>query len=258
MTISTEATVLCLAMSDPPQLPSGWFPDPHGRHEYRWFNGAAWTADVADDGHRLVDPWGAAPVRRATHSATGNGMATAAITCGLLAPLFAWMPVFVVIGIVLGVLAVVFAVRGRRRARQVGVGSGTALAGLIGGTVALVLSVVGIVLTVALMRALDHFMSPGPVRAEVVSCRVGPGAIDLEGSVTNLSDARRSYTVYGVVRDPDGTADLVEQVSDVEPGATVAVAMHRSVRVGDTGDCDARLVVQGPAPWGYDPGRIDD
>ena len=27
-------------MSSPPTLPSGWFPDPHGRHEYRWFNGS--------------------------------------------------------------------------------------------------------------------------------------------------------------------------------------------------------------------------
>jgi hypothetical protein len=168
------------------------------------------------------------------------------------------MPVFVVIGIVLGVLAVVFGIRGRRRARQTGVGSGTALTGLIGGTAALVLSMVGIVLTVALMRALDHFMSPGPVRAEVVSCTVGPGAIDVEGSVTNLSDSRRSYTVYGVVSEPGGTPDLVERLSDVEPGATVAVRMHRSGRGDSTGNCDARLVVHGPAPWGYDPGRIDD
>jgi hypothetical protein len=245
-------------MSTPPELPSGWFPDPHGRHDYRWFNGEAWTADVSDDGQRLVDPYGAAPVRRAGHLSPGNGLATAAITCGLLAPLFAWMPVFVVIGIVLGVLAVVFGVRGRRRAREVGAGSGTALTGLIGGTVALVLSVVGIVLTVGLMRALDHFMSPGPVRAEVVSCNVGPGAIDLEGSLTNLSGASRSYTVYGVVREPGGTPDLVERVSDVEPGATVPFTMHRSGRSADTGSCDARLVVHGPAPWGYDPGRIDD
>jgi hypothetical protein len=245
-------------MSDPPQLPSGWFPDPHGRHEFRWFNGVAWTADVSDDGQRLVDPYGAAPVRHSSHLSNGNGLATAAITCGLLAPLFAWMPVFVVIGLVLGVLAIVFGVRGRRRARDVGVGSGTALTGLIGGTAALVLSVVGVVLTVALMRALDHFMSPGPVRAEVVSCTVGPGAIDLEGSLTNLSDTPRSYTVYGVVREPGGTPDLVERVPDVEAGATVAVTMHRSVRAETTGDCDARLVVHGPAPWGYDPGRIDD
>ena len=84
-------------------MPSGWFPDPHGRHDYRWFNGTAWTADVSDDGRRLVDPYGAAPIGRGrTGPGAGNGFATAAIMCGLVALLFAWMPVFVVIGIVLG------------------------------------------------------------------------------------------------------------------------------------------------------------
>ena len=104
-------------MTDPAALPSGWFPDPHGRHDYRYFNGHSWTADVSDEGRRLVDPYGAAPLRRSDKPASGNGLAVAALTCGLVALLFAWMPVLVVIGVVLGVLGVVFGIRGRRRAR---------------------------------------------------------------------------------------------------------------------------------------------
>ncbi len=30
--------------------PQGWYPDPAGRHELRWWDGARWTADVADGG----------------------------------------------------------------------------------------------------------------------------------------------------------------------------------------------------------------
>jgi hypothetical protein len=30
--------------------PPGWFPDPHGRHQYRWWSGAEWTLQVADNG----------------------------------------------------------------------------------------------------------------------------------------------------------------------------------------------------------------
>ena len=34
----------------------GWWPDPFGRHEVRWWDGRAWTADVSDGGVRSVDP----------------------------------------------------------------------------------------------------------------------------------------------------------------------------------------------------------
>lgn len=35
---------------------AGWFPDPLGRYDHRWYNGTAWTADVSVDGQRYVDP----------------------------------------------------------------------------------------------------------------------------------------------------------------------------------------------------------
>lgn len=41
----------------------GWHPDPLGRHDHRWFDGTRWTADVADDGIRRVDPYGTATTR---------------------------------------------------------------------------------------------------------------------------------------------------------------------------------------------------
>jgi hypothetical protein len=241
-------------------MPSGWFPDPHGRHEYRYFNGHAWTADVADEGHRLVDPHGAAPIGRADKSGggAGNGMAIAGITCGLVALLFAWMPMLVVIGIVLGVLGVVFGVRGRRRAAQVGSGHGIALTGIITGSAALALSIVGIVFTVSFMHELVAFIEPGPYEAHVVSCTVGPAAIDVEASLTNQSDKTRDYTVYGVVKQPHGVPDLVATLTDVAPGATEQVPMHHTALSSTTGTCDVRLVVQGPTPYGLKMDRTND
>ena len=35
---------------------SGWLPDPFGRHQYRWWDGARWTDQVADDGVAGLDP----------------------------------------------------------------------------------------------------------------------------------------------------------------------------------------------------------
>lgn len=39
----------------------GWFPDPFGRFEYRWFDGEAWTATVGLHGEQHVDPEGVTP-----------------------------------------------------------------------------------------------------------------------------------------------------------------------------------------------------
>ncbi len=34
----------------------GWYNDPSGRHQYRFFDGGDWTANVADDGVAAIDP----------------------------------------------------------------------------------------------------------------------------------------------------------------------------------------------------------
>lgn len=39
-----------------PGAPAGWQPDPRGRHESRYWDGAGWTDHVADAGVQAVDP----------------------------------------------------------------------------------------------------------------------------------------------------------------------------------------------------------
>ena len=48
---------------DPPAggVPAAWYADPLGRHEYRYWDGAAWTHHVADSGQTSVDPVDASP-----------------------------------------------------------------------------------------------------------------------------------------------------------------------------------------------------
>ena len=38
--------------------PTGWFPDPYGRFQQRYFDGSKWTAHVITDGAQSVDPLG--------------------------------------------------------------------------------------------------------------------------------------------------------------------------------------------------------
>lgn len=40
----------------PPPVPAQWAPDPHGRHQHRYWDGVRWTEHVANDGVAAVDP----------------------------------------------------------------------------------------------------------------------------------------------------------------------------------------------------------
>ncbi len=40
-------------------IAASWHPDPRGRHELRWWDGTAWTANVSDGGVATTDPDGA-------------------------------------------------------------------------------------------------------------------------------------------------------------------------------------------------------
>lgn len=49
-----------------------WYEDPTGRHQYRYWDGTAWTADVADSGQTSSDPL--------DQSGPGHGAAGAAVS----------------------------------------------------------------------------------------------------------------------------------------------------------------------------------
>lgn len=236
-------------------MPSGWFPDPHGRYEHRWFNGTSWTADVSNDGTRLVDPYGAAPIGHvaAQPPKQGNGPAAAAITLGLFALLLAWVPLLVVVGVVLAVLALVFGIRGVRRARTVGTGRGLAIAGIVTGGAALGLAVVGVVLSIAMIRELSRFLDPGANEVAVRSCLIDDGDIFVEATITNKDDEPNDFTLYAVVTEPKGIADIMLEVDDVAAGETREVVLRR--RLAAVGECEARLVVHGPLPYGLEMER---
>jgi hypothetical protein len=42
-------------MTDVARAKAGWYPDPTGRHEHRFWDGAAWTINVADNGVTGID-----------------------------------------------------------------------------------------------------------------------------------------------------------------------------------------------------------
>jgi hypothetical protein len=252
--ISTAATVLCPAVTDPPSpTPAGWFPDPLGRHEHRYFNGTSWTADVSSEGHRYVDPLGTAPgPAPGADRAARNGIATAALVCGIVGMVIAWIPFVVVAGFILAVLAVVFGVRGLRRSAPSGTGRGAAITGIVTGGIGLALSIVGIALSVVMYRAVEAFIDPGPVSSEVTSCTIEARLATVTGTVTNRGRSTADYTVFVSL---DERTDAIS-IDDVAPDDTAG--WTTTMRAPASSDCDPTIDVQGPFPFGIEIDPIDN
>lgn len=255
-----------MTVPGPPPSPAvrpDWYPDPTGRHEYRYHNGVAWTADVATDGERYVDPipdhaHGGRPGPRGDSSA-GNGIAVAALTCGILSLAFGWMPVLFVVGAVLAVLAVVFGIVGLRRSRRVG-RRGFALAGLITGIAGVAMAVAGLVFTIAVFRALERYENPEPHAVAVTTCAVEDGQVVVEGTLRNEGDVRAGFTVVVTVERPGSgltVATVRRPVERVAAGATAEWSFRRPLPGDDGGSLGsvtcADPEVTGPLPFGVVP-----
>ena len=70
----------------PTDRPPAWYPDPWGKHEHRWYDGAQWTEHVASHGRQSLDPPPAAPgaiptVNRLT-AKVQRDVASAGVTAG--------------------------------------------------------------------------------------------------------------------------------------------------------------------------------
>ena len=75
-------------MSDSGGHAPNWYPDPMGRHEYRWFDGTTWTDQVSSHGRTSVDPVqapAAVPQRDVTVEKVQADVARAGIQAGAVA-----------------------------------------------------------------------------------------------------------------------------------------------------------------------------
>jgi hypothetical protein len=154
------------------------------------------------------------------------------------------------------VLGLIFGLRGLKRSRRSGSGRGKAITGIVTGGVGIALSIVGIVWTVSMVREVLAFIEPGAVASDVAACTIDDREITVEASVTNLSDRTRDYTVYAVI-DVPRVGDLMSAVDSIAPGESRTVMLQR-VYLGSETTCQARLVVQGPLPYGLEMDRTND
>jgi Protein of unknown function (DUF2510) len=233
---------------------AGWYADPTGRYEHRYYNGRAWTADVSAGGQRFVDQLGLEPtVNPSTDTPDGarNGMGTAAMVLGIVAISTSWMPFAVVLGVIAGVLALVFGWIGLRRAENSGTGRSFAIVGLATGASALAAATVGVVLTMVVLHAYDDYLNPQPNAVVVTECELQGSRATMTGVLTNTGEHTADYSVLvGFVRTGTDNAHRSKRVNidDVAPGADATFTAQAQIDL-EAIDC-VILDVNGPLPFG--------
>lgn len=196
--------------------PGGWYPDPTGRFEFRWFNGERWTADVSIGGRRFVDP-GPPAIR------PSQGTAVASFVIAMVSLFLAWVPFVFILAAVGAALAFGLGIGGvRKAATEGGTGRGFAVAGLAISVAAAGLCVVGGFLTAEVWREMRKLSEAGPHRVSILSCDHEGRLADATGTITNLDDKTATFIVTVSFTDADGKSlDLSSvAVDDIAPGRT--------------------------------------
>ncbi len=249
-------------MTNEPGAAAGWYADPMGRYDHRYYNGREWTADVSGGGRRFVDPLGVTPTPIGSMfgptggtGATGgrNGAATAAMVLGIVALSIAWIPFLFVLGVIAAILALIFATIGWRRAGASGGSRSFAVVGFATAGSALVAAVLGGILSVVVLDVYDEYLNPQPSEVAVTSCELEGSRATMTGRLTNTGDDTSSYSVQvGFVRpgtDNPHRSELVA-VDDVPAGDSMTFDAQSQVDLDDV-DC-VILEVTGPLPFGLE------
>ena len=176
---------------------------------------------------------------------------------GIIADTNSSLHFIVAIGAVCAVLAVVFGGISLRRARGESRPSqrtrGFAIAGLTTGLLAAALCVVGVILSVAVLRAVDRFEHPAANEVTVTGCELQGTFATMTGTITNRSDHEASFGIQVTFTRP-GTDNAHRQarvaVDDVAPGEAAEFEVLRRVQLDDV-ECHV-TDVSGPLPFGLD------
>lgn len=223
-----------MTATDPSGRPSlgaapGWRPDPSGRHDFRWYNGRSFTADVADDGARGFDP--DLTPNRAAERGGGRAAALTSLTLAGGAVTISWMPLVVVLGVAAALSAIVLGIVATARLPP-GPSSGRriALAGIACAVVALGLSGIGMSSSRDLLDQLQSAGEPGEHVVRIDRCEVdGEGRAVAGGEIRNGDGSPRAYVITVTFGDATGEfADRAARVPVVDRGETARFEVSTS------------------------------
>lgn len=236
--------------------PPGWYADPQGRFEYRYFNGEQWTSDVAVNGQRYVDtspqpvPPGSQIHQELLPHHPPRGMAIAAFVTGVVGVVTGWVPFVFVLAAASAILALVFGVIGLKTSRRHdGYGRGFAITGIVLAPVGLAVCVGGLFFTLYVLDEFRDFIEPGPHELTVDQpCTVTGGRATLRGSIRNLDDHQHDYRIeVEFTSTTDDTEVTTVALLDVAADETAPWSASASID-GASIQCRVRDVF-GPLPF---------
>ncbi|MFT3855141.1 MAG: DUF2510 domain-containing protein [Ilumatobacteraceae bacterium] len=239
--------------------PSGWFPDPYGRFELRYFNGQRWTGDVSAGGRQLVDAEGTGawipPEQRPRPPMRSRGVAIAAFVTAVCAATTGWMPLVFGASAIAAVVGFVLGIVGLRRARaQDGYGRDLAAWAVALSVAAVPICVAGFFFTRYVVEQVNRYDDPGQYALTHDECSLTSGTAVFAGTITNQERDTRSYEM--TVTFSTGLIELSHRyvdVDDVGPGETVSWRTSDTVQTSATSiSCDV-IAVHGPPPFGVRP-----
>jgi len=243
----------------------GWHPDPWARFEHRYHNGAGWTADVASNGRRYVDP---GPLTAAPRGATGsqppppagrNGLAAASMICGIVAVSTGWLPFVAAVMVIVALVALGLGLAALRRSRIDGAGRSFAVTGIVTGGVGLGVCALGLVLTGAFVGAVRAYERADPHSVELAPCLADGSTVIATGTLTNDGLDTASFNVLVEVLDDGTVADSGRAtIKELAAGATERFSLRlRRSRFGDEEPNCRIAAVNGPLPFGIDLAEFD-
>jgi hypothetical protein len=232
--------------------PSGWYADPQGRFDYRYFNGVQWTPDVAIDGQRYVDSIRDPQAPQQQTSRPSRGLAITSFVTGVAGVLLGWVPFVFVLAACSAIAAIVFGILGLRASRRNnGYGRGFAVAGLALSPVALAVCVGGLYFTRAVVREFRDFVEPGPHALFVEQpCTLAGGRATLHGTIRNLDDHTHDYRIVVEFGTTEATESATVAVRAVARDATAP--WSTSVEISGTSVTCKVTDVFGPVPFDID------
>ena len=188
---------------------------------------------MSTDGVRQVSPIPAPPDSEPT--------GTVVLVLGIVSLCIGWIPFLSVVAFGTSIAAVVIGLRRRRFARA----RGASNAGIVTGLAGFVFAIGGTWFAFLIVDAVERYEDPGPYAVEIAECAEVDGVTRANGSIANLDDGTRSYTVEVTF---DGERSDTVEVGDVGPGDTASFVVEQELRFDDL-MCEVTSV-KGPRPFG--------
>ena len=217
-----------------PQSPPGWYPDPNGTNQQRYFDGTTWTTNYAPAAN--VQPI-YIPVAQ-----TSNGLAIAALVLGIAACCLGLIPILgyfafplAAIGLLLGIIAIS---RGTKRGMAI---TGTGLSAL-----GVALAIAGVVIVQNAFSDLDSSMdeiagnSTDQILQDYLDVQMGRFVITtgdyttetaLPVTLRNIGSESASFSVQIEAVGSSGTriSDDTAFVQNLAPGQSISQELFKFV-----------------------------